>query len=286
MAPTTPICYNPSSIFHASYLLQPRYLKNTSFAGSFSASRSLVCGGFVPRKPVLGKSSFWASENMDESIKASAFRDGKNDKSIQVLEQEAFIDGSSQPGSKYLSPELEYTLNRLSKWIVTALFGSIILWRHDAEALWFAAGSILNSLLSVWLKRVLNQERPSSLKSDPGMPSSHGQSIFFTVFFVILSFVEYLGVNGFTIGISGLVLAFGSFFSYLRVSQQLHTVSQVVVGAVIGSIFSCIWYWLWNGYVLDAFMSTLWVRIIVILGSVGLCIGFTLFAIRYWLQDD
>jgi len=70
------------------------------------------------------------------------------------------------------------------------------------------------------------------------------------------------------------------------VSQQLHTVSQVVVGAAIGSIFSILWYWLWNGYMLDAFVSSLWVRIIVVLGSAGLCIGFVLFAIRYWLQDD
>jgi len=74
-----------------------------------------------------------------------------------------------------------------SKWIVAALFGCFILWRHDAEALWFTAGSILNALLSVLLKHILNQERPSTLKSDPGMPSSHAQSIFFAVFFVILS---------------------------------------------------------------------------------------------------
>ena len=66
------------------------------------------------------------------------------------------------------------------------------------------------------------------------------------------------------------------FQSYQRVSQQLHTVSQVVVGAAIGSIFSILWYWLWNGYMLDAFVSSLWVRIIVVLGSAGLCIGFVL----------
>jgi len=70
------------------------------------------------------------------------------------------------------------------------------------------------------------------------------------------------------------------------VSQQLHTVSQVVVGTVIGSIFSFLWYWLWNGFILDLFVSYLGVRIVVVLGSVGLCVGFVLFAIRYWLQDD
>jgi len=70
---------------------------------------------------------------------------------------------------------------------VTILFGVFIIWRHDAEALWFAAGSILNAMFSISLKHILHQKRPSTLKSDPGMPSSHAQSIFFTVIFIILS---------------------------------------------------------------------------------------------------
>ncbi|XP_020218399.1 lipid phosphate phosphatase epsilon 1, chloroplastic [Cajanus cajan] len=282
MAATTTIRSNPSSVFQASNLLKQRYLKATSFAHTFSPSRSLLSTGFVPRKLVFERRHLWVSETM----RTSASRDGEGDENIQVLEQEAFINGSSQFLSNFLSHELEYKLNRLSKWIVTTLFGVFIVARHDAEALWFAAGSILNALLSVWLKRILNQERPSTLKSDPGMPSSHSQSIFFTVFFVILSSIEWLGLNGFTIAISGLVLTFGSFFSYLRVSQQLHTVSQVGVGAVIGSIFCFLWYWLWKGLMLDAFVSYLWVRVVVILGSAGICLGFVLFAIRYWLQDD
>lgn len=285
MAALSSVCFNLSSIFHTSNLPKQKYLKTTSIVDNFSPSRSLLCCEFVPKKPLLRRNLFWVSKTMDESVRTSAFRDG-NDENIQVFEQEAFVDGSSPFLSKFLSHELEYKLNRLTKWIVTALFGGFILWRHDAEALWFAAGSILNAVLSVWLKRILNQERPSALKSDPGMPSSHAQSIFFTVFFVILSSVESLGLNGFTIAISVLVLAFGSFFSYLRVSQQLHTVSQVVVGAFIGSIFSFLWYWLWNGFMLDAFVSSLWVRVVVILGSVGLCLGFVFFAIRNWLQDD
>ncbi|KAK7406739.1 hypothetical protein VNO78_08369 [Psophocarpus tetragonolobus] len=286
MAAPTSICYSPFSIFQGSNLRKQRYLKNTSFADRFSPPRSLLCSKFVPRKPVLLRNSFWVSKTMDESVGTSAFRDGKGDETVQVFEQEAFIDGSAPLRSKFLSHEVEYKLNRLSKWIVAALFGGLILGRHDAESLWFAAGSILNALLSVWLKHILNQERPSTLKSDPGMPSSHAQSIFFTVFFVILSSVEWLGLNGFTFAMSGLVLTFGSFFSYLRVSQQLHTTSQVVVGGAIGSISSVLWYLLWNGFMLDAFVSSLWVRIVVVLGSAGLCIGFVLFAIRYWLQDD
>lgn len=75
-----------------------------------------------------------------------------------------------------------------SKWLVSALFAGVILWRHDAEAMWAAMGSIVNAILSIVLKRIINQDRPlSGLKTDPGMPSSHAQSIFFIVTFAILS---------------------------------------------------------------------------------------------------
>lgn len=75
-----------------------------------------------------------------------------------------------------------------SKWLVAALFAAIILLRHDAEALWTAMGSVINAILSIVLKRILNQERPiATLRPDPGMPSSHAQSIFFIVIFAALS---------------------------------------------------------------------------------------------------
>jgi hypothetical protein len=75
-----------------------------------------------------------------------------------------------------------------SKWLVVTFFGAVILGRHDAKAMWAALGLVVNSILSVILKRTFNQERPdSTLRSDPGMPSSHGQSIFFTLVFAILS---------------------------------------------------------------------------------------------------
>ncbi|KAE9612970.1 hypothetical protein Lal_00027695 [Lupinus albus] len=274
---------NPSpSLIPTNLHKQKRHFKISSFPHTFSASKSNLCGGFIPKTATLGRNRFWVSNAMSDS----ALSNNKSNENIQLFEQEAFIDDSTQFCAKFLSPQLESTLNRLSKWIVTVLIGCFILWRHDAEALWFGAGSILNGLLSVWLKRILNQERPTTLKSDPGMPSSHAQSIFFAAFFVILLSVEWLGLNVFTIFVSGLVLASAAFFSYLRVSQKLHTMSQVVVGAAIGSIFSTLWYWLWNAFLLDAFISSIWVRIVVVLGSAGLCLSFFLFAISHWLQNE
>lgn len=71
---------------------------------------------------------------------------------------------------------------------MTALFGLLLLWRRDPEALWAASGSVINAGLSTVLKRILNQERPiANIRSDPGMPSSHAQAISFAVMFAIVS---------------------------------------------------------------------------------------------------
>ncbi|RHN42074.1 putative phosphatidate phosphatase [Medicago truncatula] len=274
MTAISTFCYNPSNKYLGTNLLQQRYMKNTSCIHRLSSSRSFTCR-FIPFK-------LWVANSMDGFIR-TPYRDEKSDKHVKVLKQEAFVDRSSEFPAKFLFQEVESTLNQLSKWIVTILFGVFIIWRHDAEALWFAAGSILNAMFSISLKQILNQKRPSTLKSDPGMPSSHAQSIFFTVIFIILSSVELLRINELTI--SGLALAFGSYLSYLRVSQKLHTVSQVVVGAVIGSICSILWYWLWNAFMLDACVSSPWVRIIVVLGTAGIWLSFFLHVIRQWLKD-
>ncbi|KAK8320976.1 hypothetical protein V6Z11_A12G072600 [Gossypium hirsutum] len=217
-------------------------------------------------------------------IKTSVLKESRDrDDGIQALEQEVegFIDGSIRVQG------FESTLNRLSKWLVSALFGGVILWRPDAEALWMAMGSIVNAVLSVGLKRLLNQERPvAGLKSDPGMPSSHAQSIFFTVVFAIASLLEWLGINELSVGISVLALAFGSYLSWLRVSQKLHTMNQILVGAVVGSIFSVLWYLSWDAVVLEAFNSSLWVRVIVLLACAGFGLGFLTYVIQYWLKDE
>lgn len=75
-----------------------------------------------------------------------------------------------------------------SKWLLIAFFYTVIIWRHDAKALWLVLGANLNGGLSVTLKKILKQERPSSaFKSDHGMPSTHAQSIFYIVFVANLS---------------------------------------------------------------------------------------------------
>lgn len=257
---------------------------NSTFSVDLSVSKSSFFGGFVSKKGVCERNRV---QFLNTMAKTSAFKGGDGDEGVRVLEQETFVDGSPKFGRKLMADGLEPTLNRMSKWLVAALFGGVILWRHDAEALWAAMGSVLNSILSIILKRILNQERPvSTLRSDPGMPSSHSQSIFFTVVFTIVSIMEWLGINELTVIISGLTLAFGSYLSWLRVSQQFHTVNQVVVGAILGSIFAILWSWSWDTVVLKAFISSSWVRTTVVLGAAGLCLGFLVYVVRNWFRDE
>lgn len=74
--------------------------------------------------------------------------------------------------------------------------------------------------------------------------------------------------------------------AWLRVSQKLHTSSQVLVGALAGTTFAVAWYESWNSLVSEAFNSHLWVQILVIMGSLVFCFGFTIYVIRNWLSDE
>lgn len=200
-----------------------------------------------------------------------------------TFDQEALVHGHSG----LATGGLEAILNNLSKWLVSAVFVVILLIRHDAEALWAAMGSVINSGISKLLKRSLNQERPvANLRSDPGMPSSHAQSIFYFVVFCVLSLMQWLGWNGLTTSMSGLIVLVGSYFTWLRVSQKLHTVSQVVVGALLGTIFGILWFWCWESVVLKAFISHMWIRALVIVGAAGFCVGFAVYVIRYWVMEE
>ncbi|XP_023640086.1 lipid phosphate phosphatase epsilon 2, chloroplastic isoform X2 [Capsella rubella] len=221
---------------------------------------------------------------MADLVKTNARRDGEEP--FRAIEQEAFINTSSELHND-AGGGIEAVANRLSKWIVAALFGSVLLLRHDGAALWAVIGSVSNSALSVALKRILNQERPvATLRSDPGMPSSHAQSISFISVFTVLSVMEWLGTNELSLFLSGLVLALASYFTWLRVSQKLHTTSQVVVGAIVGSVYSTLWYVTWNSLVLEAFTSSFSVQVAVSLVAAASALGFAVYVLLNWFKDD
>ncbi|XP_051149488.1 lipid phosphate phosphatase epsilon 2, chloroplastic-like [Andrographis paniculata] len=181
--------------------------------------------------------------------------------------------------------QLEAILNSLSKWVVSIVIGAIIVWRHDAEALWAATGAVVNTVLSITLKKLFNQQRPvSTLRSDPGMPSSHAQSFFYMLTLLNVSIMERWGINLFTAILFTMFFAAASYFSWLRVSEQFHTTKQVIVGAVVGLAFSVLWFWWWYAFAVHSFTSLLWVRIMVSLGATIYVFAFVRYIIRSMFQ--
>ncbi|XP_062220042.1 lipid phosphate phosphatase epsilon 2, chloroplastic-like [Phragmites australis] len=205
-------------------------------------------------------------------------------------EVDAILGGEESPGARREASRwapVEAALNRMSKWLVAGSFAFAALWKHDAEIMWALIGAVVNSLLSQILKKMLNHERPASaLRSDPGMPSSHAQSIFYAATILVLSLFYWLGTNYLTMILGPATLSMATYLSWLRVSQRLHTLNQVVVGAAVGSALGALWLLLWHSLVQEAFASSLLVKIAVILGSAVFCVGFVIYMIRHWLEDE
>ncbi|KAI3717121.1 hypothetical protein L1987_68501 [Smallanthus sonchifolius] len=209
-----------------------------------------------------------------ESGVAGADGDERLSPAVSALEYEALIDNDGV--SFHQTPGgLHALVNNLSKWIAGITYNGFILLRHDAFTFWAATGCLLNFILSHTLKRFLKQERPvSGLSSDPGMPSTHAQTIFYTSVFLILSLIKWQGLNGATAILSALVATLGSYFSWLRVLQRYHTTNQVVVGAVVGSIFSVLWFWAWEEIVYKTYYSSFWLQILLVVGVACYSLGF------------
>ncbi|VAI48450.1 unnamed protein product [Triticum turgidum subsp. durum] len=207
-------------------------------------------------------------------------------------EGDAMLGGDKLPGPRAEAAATRWTpveaaLNRMSKWLVAVSFALAALWKRDAEIMWALMGAVANTVLSSILKKLLNHERPApALRSDPGMPSSHAQSIFYAATFLVLSVFSWLGTNYLAMILGATTVALASYLSWLRVSQRLHTLNQILVGAAVGSAFSALWFALWHLLVREAFASSLWVQIPVVLGSVVFSVSFVVYIIQHWLKDE
>jgi hypothetical protein len=109
----------------------------------------------------------------------------------------------------------------------------------------FFVGAISNGILSKILKKTLKQERPAELDtstmdlapSDNGMPSSHAMSLGFICTFTALS-LPYTTIPLTIYAIISLIY---------RIQTNLHSLEQIVVGAILGTINGAIWWQLCTG---------------------------------------
>ena len=125
-----------------------------------------------------------------------------------------------------------------------------LLWNNENLFFYYNFGIITNSILNIILKGIIQEPRPMFqdknihlVKTNAkyyfyqngipfnmfGMPSGHAQMSFFTTTFIYLT-LKHLNFLYFYI-------IFSIFICYQRVKFDYHSVSQVIVGSIVGIIF-------------------------------------------------
>ena len=129
-----------------------------------------------------------------------------------------------------------------------------LLFKKRSALIYYISGSFLNFILNIFLKLLIQQPRPSD---DPdkfelmmerrkhlllipydvfGMPSGHAQTVAFTTAFVFLTIRNNI-FRGFCVLISLVTM-------WQRVHYNHHTVTQVVIGAIVGILFAGLMFYL------------------------------------------
>lgn len=99
----------------------------------------------------------------------------------------------------------------------------------------YIIGFFLNSLINVFLKNIIRQSRPNIKRASFGMPSGHAQSVFFSAMFILLT----LKITPY---IASIYLFIVLNTGYQSVKYKYHTISQVIIGGLIGLSLGYIWY--------------------------------------------
>ena len=145
-----------------------------------------------------------------------------------------------------------YAIGGTTSIFVSGTFFGTLCYQRDATMVSFFLGSIGNAVLSKVLKKLLNMDRPTISSStsggeggavpldqppDKGMPSSHAMSLGFIGTFTMMALPwtrwcipPYVATS-----------------LYFRIRTNLHTVNQVAVGLVVGTLNGYLWKGLVDG---------------------------------------
>eukprot|EP01031_Cornospumella_fuschlensis_P038993 gene38993-47433_t len=122
------------------------------------------------------------------------------------------------------------------KYVIASIVTIVLLTSKSTVPLYYAVVSIINSAFGKLLKKIIKEPRPAQArKSSYGMPSTH--TLAATYFCVVLygkleAFVSEPNLRAVIIVLSALYTIAACWW---RVTSQLHTPLQVLVGGVIGS---------------------------------------------------
>jgi len=144
-------------------------------------------------------------------------------------------------------------------------FVTLILFRRDLHTITFFIGLLFNEALNAVLKHIIKQPRPMSrdnMYNEYGMPSSHSQFMwFFSIYMFLFIWVRLQHItNTKTVWFCKTIGSFGCFVTALvvtfsRIYLLYHTVNQVIVGSLIGSLLGLFWFLLTN-YVFTPWFQT------------------------------
>jgi membrane-associated phospholipid phosphatase len=141
--------------------------------------------------------------------------------------------------------------------LILLFFSLFLLWNKHNLFFYYCVGYFVNAILNLIIKGIIQQPRPSedpklfnlALKHGKrfifkdyiphdifGMPSGHAQSCLFSTIFIFLSLHN--------IKILYMYLAIICITIAQRVAYDYHTIFQVFVGTIVGSIFGYYVYYL------------------------------------------
>ena len=136
-------------------------------------------------------------------------------------------------------------LNAITSKLVTITTFLTLIYFHNYFTFHFVVGSILNMMLGKAMKRILNIQRPTqSIKSDPGMPSSHATSLsYFATSFTFTASNPEFQYNSSLIILSSWLYVFTICYTRTTITN-VHTVPQIAAGLMLGTTFASIWYYI------------------------------------------
>ena len=140
-------------------------------------------------------------------------------------------------------------INNSTKWLVSAIVAITLLVRRDIDCAWCVLGAIAAAAVCRALKHSINESRPKAArKVDPGMPSSHANSLAYLAAYVALASAAAPGPppgaptpDAERVILTVLVPLLAAFLAWLRVALGFHTAAQVAVGGLVGSATAAAW---------------------------------------------
>lgn len=141
--------------------------------------------------------------------------------------------------------------------IILIFLSWYLLWDNKNLLFYYTIGIFVNAILNLFLKGIIQEPRPMYdiekirlmkihakeyfyQKGIPfnifGMPSGHVQSAFFSTIFIYLSLKQK--------NILYIYFLLSLVTCYQRVNYDYHSISQVIVGSVVGSSFAYFIYYL------------------------------------------